>query len=335
MSIIFGLRKPEGDLVDERQLLEIAQTTERWAPDGTFVRAEGRIGMGFQPYHTHQRSILQSHPVVDELANMVTLDGRLDNHKELRELLDIGEDTPDSLIALAAFKRWGEDCFSRFVGDWALAIWSQVDRSLYLARDHAGTRTLYFEIKNGNIVWATFLEAFFVEDKSRQLDEAYASCYLACQPIRDLTPYKGIVAVTPAHYILIRENDAVRQRHWCCTPKEYIKYSTSQEYEEHFFSLLALSVSRRTTARMPILAHLSGGMDSSSIVCMSDYLQQKQGVDRRELIDTVSYYDNSDPAWDETPYFTCVEEVRNKRGIHIDASTIDHGLDRKSDQIAK
>ena|ERR1700722_5911156 len=142
MSIIFGVKKPEGDVVEERQLLNVSEATDRWAPDGTFVRVMGRIGMGFQPYHTHQRSNLESQPVIDDFRNMISMDGRLDNHKELRELLNIEDpEAPDSVIVLAGFRFWGEECFSRFIGDWALAIWCATTHSVFLARDHAGTRT--------------------------------------------------------------------------------------------------------------------------------------------------------------------------------------------------
>src|SRR5260370_36467431 len=135
MSIIFGVRKPEAEIVAERHLLDLAHATGDRTADGTFVYAKGHMGMGFQPYHTHQRSNLESQPAVGERGSMLTLDGRLDNHLQLCELLDIrGLDTPDSLIVLVAFERWGEDCFSLFIVDLALALWSQHNRSLYLAR---------------------------------------------------------------------------------------------------------------------------------------------------------------------------------------------------------
>jgi len=324
MSIIFGIRKSEGDTVGEHQLANLAHATERWAPDGTFTRANGRIGMGYQPYHTHQRSTLASQPVVDEYGNMVTLDGRLDNHKELRELLDIREsDTPDSLIVLAGFRRWGEECFSKLIGDWALAIWSQAERSLYLARDHAGTRTLYFEQRHGRILWSTFLESFFVENKSRDLDETYAASYLACQPLRDLTPYKGVFAVTPAHYILFHENKIVRKAHWQWMVKEVIRLRTDREYDEQFLALFHQSVERRTAYGDPVLAQLSGGMDSTAIVCMSDKGRKAKGASCNDLLDTVSYFDDSEPGWDERYYFSITESQRGKAGIHIQNSFAD------------
>jgi asparagine synthase (glutamine-hydrolysing) len=68
-----------------------------------------------------------------------------------------------------------------------------------------------------------------------------------------------------------------------------------------------------------VLAELSGGMDSSSIVCMSDYLNER-GVDERSSVDTVSYFNDEEPNWNEKPYFLKVEERRGKAGLHIDVS---------------
>jgi asparagine synthase (glutamine-hydrolysing) len=324
MSIIFGVRKAEGDPVEERHLLDLAQATERWAPDGTFVRAKGRIGMGFQPYHTHQRSNLESQPAVDYLGNMVALDGRIDNAEELSRQLNIEEpDSADSLIVLEAFRRWGEVCFPKFIGDWALAIWSHSNRSLYLARDHAGTRSLFFEEKNGCTLFSTYLETFFVREQSRELDKAYLASYLACQPICDRTPYKGITAIMPAHYLRFDESKVTRHVYWQPAAKGALRYRADQEYEEHFLSLFRQSVERRTGPGAPILAHLSGGMDSTSIVCMSDSIRNESGDATLGLLNTLSYFDDSEPNWNERPYVDCVEKSRGLVGHHIQASFLD------------
>jgi asparagine synthase (glutamine-hydrolysing) len=327
MSNILGLRKAEGQIIEEPQLINLAHATNRYAPDGTFVRAIGRVGMVFQPYHTHQRSIIETQPTVDARGNMLTFDGRLDNHAEIRNLLGLPQtDFADSSIVLAAFERWGDDCFSQFIGDWSLALWSHSERSLYLARDHAGTRTLYYELTNGTLRWATHLDTFLANGDLPDLDKVYAACYLACQPIRDLTPYKGIRAVSPAHYLKFQEDEVTKKPHWQWIPKGTIYYQTDMEYEEHFFALFRQSVERRTGPGAPILAQLSGGMDSTSIVCMSDHIREDQGLSHDDLLDTVSYYDDSDPDWNEKPYFSCVEQARQKKGIHIDASSTNSSM---------
>jgi asparagine synthase (glutamine-hydrolysing) len=327
MSIIFGICQTENHDVEERHLVELSEATRRYAADGCFVRTRGRIGMGFQPYYTHQRSNCELQPVVNDCGTMLTFDGRLDNHIELCQLLDLRDDeTADSVIVLTAFERWGENCFSKFVGDWAIALWVQVNRSLYLARDHAGARTLYFVQKGGDIRWSTYLESFFADGSERALEVAYAARYLTCQPLGDLTPYRGIRSVTPAHYMIFRDSGMVCNPHWEWMAKDKIHLKTDAEYEQRFLSLLRQSVERRTGPGSPILAQLSGGMDSSSIVCMSDQIRMGLGAETKDFLDTVSYYDDSDPNWNEAPYFQCVERYRRKPGVHLPLPLLSDGL---------
>lgn len=318
MSIQFGLWQPSSPAIDERQMLELGQLSARHASDGTFVACRRSVGMGLQPYFTHERSKLELRPTVFADGCMVTLDGRIDNHAELREQIAIADPhMADSILVAALFRRWGPDCFAKLVGDWAIALWSLSHQSLYLARDHAGTRTLYFEATEDHVLWSTVLDTFLANGNTVELDEAYAARYLSCLAVRDLTPYQGIQAVPPAHYLVVNEHGTQRHRHWEPTTKERIQYRSDIEYEDHFISLLCQSVRRRTGAGAPILAELSGGMDSTSIVCISDRILSECGVSRDEFLDTVSYFDDSEPNWDERRYFTVVEAQRGKAGVHL------------------
>jgi asparagine synthase (glutamine-hydrolysing) len=318
MSIIFGIWKTGEPYPEEIDIRKLGHATDRYAPDGTFISVVAGVGMGFQPNHTHQRSRLETQPRVDARGNMLTFDGRLDNHAELRKTLRMtGGDVSDSEIVLMAFDRWGENCFRRFVGDWALALWANERRALFLARDHVGTRTLYYEVAQGRILWGTYLETFFAEKVEPELDEAYLACFLACHPVGEMTPYRGIYAVPAAHYICIQGRTTRVESHWSWLATNRIHYRTDADYEEHFLSLFQQAVERRTGAGAPILAQLSGGMDSSSIVCMSDHIRTQRGAQKHELLDTVSYYDDGEPDWDERPYFEAVEKQRGKVGVHL------------------
>jgi len=321
MSIIIGVRRPLGQEVAQHELLELAARTSRYSPDGTSVYAHGRAGMVFQPYHTTERSHLDFQPAADAQGNMLAFDGRLDNHEDLRDQLRLsGAPVSDSSLVLASFQHWGEQCFSQFIGDWAIALWSVKDHTLYLARDHAGARTLYFQDVNGVLRWSTYLESFFAAGERVPLNEDYAARYLCGQPIRHFTPYHGIQAVPPAHYLAIRDGMIANKAHWEPPMGKEIRYGSDAEYEEHLFGLFKKSVERRTDGGTNILAQLSGGMDSTSIVCMSDHIRRSQGAEPRDLLDTISYYDDSEPNWNERPYFTVTEVKRGRTGIHIDAA---------------
>lgn len=327
MSIIFGMQRTDRSRVEERELRELARATKKHAVDGTFMLAKETVGMGFQPNHTHSRSRLESQPASDDAGNIIVFDGRLDNPGELRFRLSLPqEEIADSEIALAAFERWKEDCFAHFVGDWALALWSDSDQSLYLARDHAGTRTLYYEVVHGSIRWSSCLDTFFVDQRSRRLCRDYAVRYLTCEPLGVLTPYEGITAVPAAHYVLIRGNHQVARAHWQPLIPERIRYQDERDYDEHFRTVLTNAVRRRTGAQDRLIAELSGGMDSTSIVCISDRLRIEEGKGSDGLIDTISYFDDAEPAWDELPYFSTTELLRGKVGIHFKMSSTDRSF---------
>jgi len=309
-----------GNTVTEHELIHLGRATERYAPDGIFFHVSGQIGMGFQPYHTHIRSHLESEPATDTHGNVLALDGRLDNHDGLKRALGITEqDVPDSMIVLQAFMQWGDTCFSKFIGDWALSLWSAGDHQLYLARDHAGTRTLYFGDLGDAFQWSTYLETLVTNHSTYSLDEEFVASYLGMQPNRNLTPYKNIRAVYPGHYLVVANQIAAQRPHWQWMDKTTIRYKTDGEYSEHFLTLFAQSVARRTGPGAPILAELSGGMDSTSIVCMSDHIRRSQ-TPGAELLDTLSFYDDSEPHWNERPYFSAVERKRGKTGVHINTS---------------
>jgi asparagine synthase (glutamine-hydrolysing) len=320
MSVIFGACVSPNSIVDKESLFRVADATTRYGMDETKIHTQGRIGMGFQAFHTHHRSRLEQQPAVHALGNVLVFDGRLDNHRDLSARLDLkSNDVADSVLILEAFARWGEDCFAYLVGDWALALWSASDQALYLARDHAGTRTLFYRNQNSGTRWSTYLESFFLDDRSPELDHEYIARVISSQEIRDLTPYKDIQAVLPAHYIVIREGLVTIRPHWCWIANTTITYKREAEYDEHFFCIFRQAVQRRIGTGAPILAELSGGMDSASIVCMADKILRNQS-DGSDLLDTISYYDDTEPDWDERPFFEAVEQYRNKRGIHLDCS---------------
>lgn len=322
MSAIFGTCLSRDAAVDQQFMLLLARATAGYGIDGTHTLRHGRIGMGFQAFHTHQRSRLELQPVIDHLGNIVVLDGRLDNFQDLAVREGIrAECVPDSTIILKVFERHGVHCFSRLVGDWALALWSARDSVLYLARDHAGSRTLFYSNVPGETRWSSYLESFFVGNVTPEIEREYMARALAGQEIRELTPYKGILAVPPAHYVAVQNGRETVRSHWNWVADTNIVYRSEAEYDRHFLSLFESAVARRFEPGGPILAELSGGMDSTSIVCMADKIVRDSG-DLSKLIDTVSYFDDTEPDWDERPYFVAAENHRNRRGIHLESSPI-------------
>lgn len=324
MSVILGLLSRDNASVEIARLLELAAPTARYAPDGTTTSLGQSIGMACQLFATSPTQKASDCLSDNETGDLVAFDGRIDNHLVLAGLLGLRQrHVSQAELVLAAFQRWGEGCFAQFVGEWSLALWSSKNRFLYLARDHAGTRTLYYTATRKLILWSTFLETFFVETPSRQMCREFVGSYLRGIPAGQATPYDHIVAVPAAHFLRFSAADHLLVRYWSHIVDEQINYRTDLEYEAHLFDLLSQAVERRAASEDYVVAQLSGGMDSSSIVAVSDYLRYRSGATKDQLVDTVSLFDPIEPSWNELPYIEAFETLRGKAGAHIKASYLD------------
>jgi asparagine synthase (glutamine-hydrolysing) len=152
--------------------------------------------------------------------------------------------------------------------------------------------------------------------KTFALNEEYIAGWFSMFPAVHLTPFVGIHSVPPSSYVLLQSGKSTTRRYWDFDPDRRIRYPTDAEYEEHFRTIFGEAVRRRLRSDCPVLAELSGGRDSSSIVCVADAILTR-GTAETPRLDTISYYDDSEPNWNERPYFTKVEEQRGRTGWHI------------------
>jgi asparagine synthase (glutamine-hydrolysing) len=226
----------------------------------------------------------------------------------------------------AAFDRWETDCFAKLVGDWTVAIVNPRTRSVLLAKDFIGTRHLHYFVDECQVAWSTALDPLvWLSGRSSALCEEYIAGWFSYLPAAHLTPYTGIHCVPPSFFVLLSARGTKVQKYWDFDPHHKIRYATDAEYEDHFRAAFCEAVRRRLRCDRPVLAELSGGMDSSSIVCVADEVMSSGSIDTPRL-DTLSYYDDSEPNWNERPYFSKVEEKRGCIGCHIDLSGQDFSL---------
>jgi asparagine synthase (glutamine-hydrolysing) len=321
MSVQFGKWNFAGEPAAPPFTEKIEALLAPYAPDGMNFYSENGVYVLYGALNVTDELREERQPRLTRSGAVITWDGRLDNRAELIRLLSVGlrVGSPDAAIVGAAYERWGTDCLGRLLGDWAVSIWNPADRTLLLAKDPVGTRPLYYLLADRDVRWSTILDPLVLfSEKTFVLEEEYIAGCLSFFPAVHLTPYAGIASVPPACLVRIRPGGATVERYWDFDPNRAIRYGSDQDYEERFRTVFAESVRRRLRSAHPVLAELSGGMDSSSIVCMADSLVAS-GVDAPSL-DTVSYFDDSEPNWNERPFFSKVERQRGRTGLHIDVA---------------
>lgn len=260
-----------------------------------------------------RRGELDIQPFRTESA-AITFDGRLDNRDDLLLLFaeNLRGETNDAALALAAYKLWGVDGFSRLLGDWSLAIWDSTDRAVILASDFAGTRPLYYMRQADRLIWSTRLAPFVDWLKPDDFDDEYMASLLLAGGCPDRTPYSGIESVSPGHELRFTANGSRATAFWRLPLDQVIRYQRKEEYEEHLRALFTEAVRCRVATDKPILAELSGGLDSSSVVLMANHLIRSGGGGPHLATLTLDHSGSLD-----TPFCKAVETMCGTDITHV------------------
>lgn len=319
MSAIGGIINFDGAPVSASLLVQLGTNLQFYGPDrGNEVRQQS-VGVVYRAFHTNVESRKERQPLISHAGCILAWDGRLDNRGELLALLqdELGTDDSDSAIVMAAYHKWNAAFSQRLIGDFAFSLWDPGSRTLLLARDPVGTRLLFYHLNGGRLIWSTSLESLIqLPDVELEVNDEYVAGYLALHPAPSLTPYKNVYAVPPAHLVTVRNREIASRRFWGLDPDKEIRYRTDQQYEEHFFHLFSEAVRTRLRADGTVWADLSGGLDSSSIVCVADEVMKRSTV-QAGCLETVSAVFDESSTSDERKFISVVEQQRGQHGHHF------------------
>jgi asparagine synthase (glutamine-hydrolysing) len=329
MSIQFGRWNCEAQPPAPDYIEKVSATLAPYGPDSSESYNQGGIQILYRAFHTTKESHCETQPFITTSGAVITWDGRLDNRTELIYKLRncLTNESTDVAIVAAAYEKWGAKCFAKLIGDWALSIWNPTDRSLLLVKDPVGTRHLFYSTEKSEITWCSILDPLVLfASKAFALNEEYIAGWFVGYPPAHLTPYVGIHAVPPSSSVLLRPGKHTVMKYWDFDSTKNIRYRSDAQYEEHFRTVFANAVQRMLRSDRPVLAELSGGMDSSSIVCMADIVSARGQADCPRL-DTLSWFDNTydhiEPDSNELHWIAKVEEKRGRSGHHINISELE------------
>ena len=250
----------------------------------------------------------------------IVYNGEIYNFVELRDALGqrghrFTTET-DTEVILAAYREWGLDCLRHFNGMWAFALWDGALQQLFCARDRYGIKPFHYSWDGATFVFASEMKAIVAALPSPPAvhDEAvYEYLALGLTDRHKETFLRGIERLPAGHLLTIGRDGAPRTSRWYTFPvsREIAPASDAQRRDqvETFRALLEDAVRVHLRSDVPVGTCLSGGLDSSTIVCIANRLLREDGhLDRRPLAERQKTFSAcyEDPRFDEREFIESV-----------------------------
>ena len=245
---------------------------------------EENVGLGCALLRTTDESCNEMQPFTLDSRSWIVGDVRLDGRADLIRKFPAGghprlQHSSDIELILHAYHRWGDASVEHLRGDFAFAIWDGGEQRLFCARDHIGTRLLFYSRLNGRLILGNTLNVLRMHpDISAELNEAAIGDFLLFHMQYDLaaTVFRDVSRVPPAHTLSWSRNDISLRRYWTLPTVAERRCAKPQHYLEEFDELLRKAVADRLrTPRVSCL--MSGGLDSPTLAATAHRLMHPRG----------------------------------------------------------
>ena len=289
MCGIAGFCNFAGDKVENLEKMKMKILHRGPDGGGSFFSKDGRVALGHRRLSILDLSEKGSQPMVSHSGRFaIAYNGEIYNHKEIaRKLLaekrvDAFRGTSDTEVLLEAFETYGvEEAIGMCRGMFAIALYDQKEKVIYLLRDRVGEKPLYYGIVNGSFVFASEAGCFSVLDGfsnpvNREVLDLYflhgyiPAPYSIYEKIWKLQP--GCILKLPVPY----DTWEIRS-YW--SMKEAARYGqqnlftgSREEAADELERLLKRSITGQMEADVPVGAFLSAGIDSSTVVALMQSL---------------------------------------------------------------
>jgi asparagine synthase (glutamine-hydrolysing) len=283
--------------------------------------AEPDLALGFRRLSIIDRSPAGHQPMANARGSLwIVYNGEVYNYLELRsELQAKGQEfrtSSDTEVILAAYEAWGEACVERFNGMWAFALWDARRRRLFCSRDRFGVKPLYYCWDGRSFAFGSEIKALLSLDATRRsVDHAAAYDFLAYGRVDhgEGTFFAGIHRLQPGHSLTVAAEGGLAASRYYGFPRpagaQVEGEGRMEARAEELLGLLTDAVRLRLRADVPVGSCLSGGLDSSAIVCLMNRLLRAHGAGRPAGAQQTFTSAFDDPRHDERDFCRRVVEA--------------------------
>lgn len=243
---------------------------------GEWVSADGLVGLANRRLAILDLSIGGHQPMFShDGALVLVFNGEIYNYVEIRsELIALGHSfrtQTDTEVVIAAYEQWGRQCVEHFNGMFAFALWDERRQELFASRDRFGEKPFYYVRLADRLVFASEIKALLKEPGvPRRMNDVTVARYLTLAMVDcdDQTFFAEIRQLPAAHSMVVSRNGRLELgRYWQLDLDGQAAQRSDDEFADQFRALLTDAVRLRLRSDVAVGSSLSGGLDSSSIVC--------------------------------------------------------------------
>ncbi|MCW3848243.1 asparagine synthase-related protein [Sphingomonas sp. LB-2] len=310
MSAIAGAVFADGRDMTPALLASMAEAMPVRGFDGISHWHDGPAGMIRFHHAATPEAVGEVQPLRGPSGAVIAFDGRLDNRVDLLALLGPRgaglADAPDVAIALALFEARGEDFVQALVGDWAMAIWQPEPRRLFCARSPGGWRPFLWTFDGKTFGFATEPRALVVGlGLERRLNQGAIGEMMAARFVTNTETFWDGVQRLGQGGALAFEKGAVRTWQWHTGPFEDLSHLSETDLIDKFRETLDTALISAMRSNTAVSSHLSGGLDSSTVVARLTELHRAGRVASQVNAVTARFPGESQ---DETEWSQAVEK---------------------------
>ncbi|MEP7264837.1 MAG: asparagine synthase (glutamine-hydrolyzing), partial [Bacteroidota bacterium] len=276
MCGIAGVLLFNGKSVEKSMLADMSETLKHRGPDGHGVWISENQEVGF----SHRRlSIIDLTPNAGQPMHYaegrftIVFNGEIYNYVELREwLIRLNyqfQSTSDTEVILALFHYKGEKMLEYLDGMFAFAIWDEAEKKLFCARDRFGEKPFFYVNTKEGFYFASEIKALCAINPALKVSTGKLQQYIDVnyKSGADETFFEDVSVLPPAHSLTVRDGKNILRRYWQIDLSKQTRYVRESQYFEHFYELFRRSVARRLRSDVAVGSSLSGGLDSTAVVC--------------------------------------------------------------------
>ncbi|MBI3416406.1 MAG: asparagine synthase (glutamine-hydrolyzing) [Verrucomicrobia bacterium] len=292
MCGIAGIWNFDGQPIGAVSIDRFTDSLAHRGPDGRGIWRDDAVGIAFGHRRLSILDLSEAGKQPMSYANgryWITYNGEIYNFLELRQELEQQgfefRTQTDTEVILAAYLKWGPDALLRFNGMWAFAIFDRQERRLFLARDRFGIKPLLYRLTPQRFAFASELKSFkHLEGYVPGIDLESAKVFLRDSMVLEgarRTMLDGVHRLQAGHYALIHARKLTLRRWWNTLEHLGEPAETVEEQADQFRELFYDSVRLRMRSDVSIGSCLSGGFDSSAIVCALSEIGRSQSDGRQ------------------------------------------------------